>query len=90
MVQITSVFLGLVFALPPLVSAAPFDFPRDIPSGASRLALDEKKGTVIAYDASGKSLGTFPIPKGNSTAPPAKRDGTGSCTELSLDDAKKC
>ena len=88
MVQIISSLIGLAVAFPLLVSAAPspFVYPRDIPAGATHLALDEGKGQIVAFDASGKSLGTFAISKS-----PTKRDsGPGSCNPLDLTDAKKC
>lgn len=91
MIYITSGFLALAFALPALVFAVPFEHPneiRDIPSGATHLAFDESKGGLIAFDASGNKLGAFAVSNGNSTSL-SKRDGEGSCTMLSMDDAKK-
>lgn len=90
MVQITSGFLALVFAIPMLVSAVPFEHAneiRDVPSGTSHVAFDESKGGLVAFDASGNKIGAFAIPQGNSTS--LSKRGTGDCTKLSIDDAKK-
>lgn len=86
MLQLISFYLSL--SLITLTSAIPFPYPYDIPTDASYLALDTRSGHLIAFHASGENLGTFSVPRANSSAL-TKRGGTGSCSELKLDDAKK-
>jgi hypothetical protein len=69
----------------PLVSASNYPrIPRELPSGTSRIAVDDT-GDLIAYDDAGTNLGVLPP---SSDTPAIKRQ-VGSCVALSADDAQK-
>ncbi|KAF9461639.1 hypothetical protein BDZ94DRAFT_1195932 [Collybia nuda] len=84
----TMLFCILGLSIASLVYASPLPNHNHIPVDASHLAIDSRSGHIIAFHSSGKRLGTFPMAQGNSSDL-VPRDGTGSCSPLSLDDAKK-
>lgn len=78
--------LFTAISLPVLTSAGPFTYPRSmnsVSSHAHMLALDERSGTVIAYDIRGRNLGTFPASSID------RRDDPGKCFDISADDVQK-